>query len=114
MGRLLDLELIRTKGKTKGVEYYVNPEFLRKINFKGKTNLKRIEDHRLKELILQDLQTYPNSFLADIHERIGKEIKINKIREQINLLVIEKKIQPDGGRKFRTYSLISLIREKMR
>jgi ATP-dependent DNA helicase RecG len=44
LGRLLDLKLIQFKGKTKGVEYFVNPEFLNRIDFRGKTNLKKIEE----------------------------------------------------------------------
>lgn len=61
LGRLPDLGLINSKGKTKGVEYFINHEFLRKLNYKGKTSLKKIEAHRLRELIYQDVSTYPNS-----------------------------------------------------
>ncbi len=105
LGRLPELQLIKTKGKTKGVEYFVNPDFLRKANFKGRTSLKKIENHRLRELILQDLKDYNISTLDEIHERIGKEIKYSTIRKQINLLVAETKIFPSGGRKFRKYFL---------
>jgi ATP-dependent DNA helicase RecG len=107
LGRLQDLDLVRSKGKTKGVEYYVNPDFLRKVNFKGKTNLKKIEDHRLKELIIQDLQVYSNSLLTDIHERIGKEISVRQIRKQLTNLINDGSVKPSGGRKFRYYSFIS-------
>jgi len=107
MGRLSDLGLIKSKGKTKGMVYYVNPEFLRKVGFKGKTNLKKIEDHRLRELIIEDLKTYPKSSLSDIHQRIGKEIKIVIVRKQLNNLIAENMVLPKGSRKFRTYSLFS-------
>ena len=107
LGRLQDLDLVKSKGKTKGVVYYVNPDFLRKVNFKGKTNLKKIEDHRLRELIIQDLQVYPNSLLTDIHERIGKEISVRQIRKQLTMLITEGSVKPSGGRKFRYYSFIS-------
>lgn len=107
MGRLSDLGLIKSKGKTKGMVYFVNPEFLRKVGFKGKTNLKKIEVHRLRELIIEDLRTYPESSLSDIHPRIGKEIKIEIVRKQLNKLIAEKIVLRRGGRKFRTYSLFS-------
>lgn len=105
LGRLLDLELIQNKGKTKGVEYFVNPEFLKRVDFKGKTNLKKIEDHRLKELIYQDIQTYPNSSVADIHQRIGPEIAIRKVKATLYQMVDEKKLAFSGDRKWRRYSI---------
>jgi ATP-dependent DNA helicase RecG len=40
LGRLIDLRIVLSKGKTKGAEYFINPEWLRKTQFKGKTNLK--------------------------------------------------------------------------
>lgn len=43
---------------TKAVEYRVVAQLLRYSNFKGKTTLKRIEPHRLKELILEDVRIY--------------------------------------------------------
>ena len=61
-----------SKGKTKGTEYLVNPNFLKRANFKGKTNLKRIENHRLEELIYQDVKIYAPTPIRDIHIRIGK------------------------------------------
>jgi ATP-dependent DNA helicase RecG len=107
LGKLPEYGLVKSKGKTKGLEYFVDSEFLRKIKFKGKTNLKKIEIHRLKELIIQDLKTYPESLLSEIHERIGKEIKVIKIRSQLNKLIAELKVKPIGSRKYRRYSLIS-------
>lgn len=83
LGRLPDLGLIISKGRTKGTEYMVNPDFLKKTGFKGKTNLKRIENHRLEELIYQDVKIYQPAALGEIHQRIGKEIPYNKIRKTI-------------------------------
>lgn len=107
LGKLQEYGIIKTKGKTKGVEYFIDLEFLRSSKFKGKTNLKKIELHRLKELIIQDLTDYPESCFSEIHDRIGKEIKTSKIRTQLNLLIEEDKIKANGSRKFRRYSLIS-------
>jgi ATP-dependent DNA helicase RecG len=107
MGRLQEFGLVKSKGKTKGMVYFVNPEFLRKVSFKGKTNLKKIEDHRLRELVLEDLKTYPGSSLSDIHQRIGKEIKVSILRKQINKLIKDNLSKPNGSMKFRTYSLFS-------
>src|SRR5690606_34446792 len=58
IGRLLDLKVVLSKGKTKGTLYYVNPDFIRTTDFIERTNLKRIEPHRLQELIYEDLKNY--------------------------------------------------------
>jgi ATP-dependent DNA helicase RecG len=103
LGRLVDLGLVKTKGKTKGVEYYLNPDFLRKVDFKGKTNLKKIEDPRLKELIFQDLKVYPNSSVSDIHQRVGIEIPIRKIKSQLYSMVEDNTLGVTGERKATRY-----------
>lgn len=103
LGRLPELELIKSTGKTKGVKYFVNPEFLRKIDFKGKTNLKKIETHRLKELIYQDISTYPNSSIGEIHQRVGTEIPYRKIKAQLYEMVKTGELQATGKLKGRKY-----------
>jgi ATP-dependent DNA helicase RecG len=103
LGRLQDLELVQSKGKTKGVEYFINPEFLKQVDFKGKTNLKKIEDHRLKELIHEDISTYPNSSVSEIHQRIGPEIAVRKVKGIIYQMVDEDRLSFSGDRKWRRY-----------
>lgn len=103
LGRLQDFGLVKAKGKTKGVEYYVNPDFLNRVNFKGRTNLRKIESHRLKELIYQDISTYPNSSIGEIHHRIGTEIPYRKIKSQLYQMVEANEIQAFGKLKGRKY-----------
>src|SRR5690606_30835428 len=69
LGKLLDYELVVQSGKGKGTQYAVNPEFIRQSQFKGKTSLKNIEDHRLEELIYKDIKAYHESAFSDIHQR---------------------------------------------
>ncbi len=92
LGNLLDNKIILSKGVKRGTKYYVNPEYLRKIDYKGKTNLRRIEPHRLKELIREDLRIYPGSSLGEIHSRIGKEINLRALRghlyEMVNIRIL--------------------------
>jgi ATP-dependent DNA helicase RecG len=82
-GRLPEFGLIVSRGRTKGTEYLVNPDFLNKARFKGRTNLKRIENHRLKELIYQDVLIYGPTAIGDIHQRIGKELSRNRIQKML-------------------------------
>ncbi|HAJ99208.1 MAG TPA: hypothetical protein DCM62_04210 [Bacteroidales bacterium] len=98
MGRLMEWKLIIAKGKTKATEYLVNPDFLKKANFKGRTNLKRIENHRLEELIYQDVKIYGPTALGEIHRRIGEELPNNKVRKTIYALVEKGILQPSGNR----------------
>lgn len=105
LGRLSDLEIVQSVGRTKGVEYFVNPKLLQKTNFKGQTNLKKIEVHRLRELIYQDVLTYPNSSIADIHQRVGLEIPRHKIKKQLYQLVEDNTISWKGDGRWRLYSM---------
>jgi len=105
LGRLTDFEIVLSKGKTKGTQYYVNPEYLRKLNFKAKTTLKNIEDYRLEELIFKDIENYPNSAFGDIHQRIGHEINKHKIRRVLKNMVDNQRIFCTGERRWRRYAI---------
>ncbi len=105
LGRLLDLEIVVSKGKTKAIEYLVNSEFLKKVNFKGKTNLKRIENHRLEELIYQDIQIYQPTNILDIHIRIGIEIPLRKVKFTLNKMILKSNVQKVGENRWTKYSL---------
>lgn len=109
LGRLIELELIVKTGKGKGTQYAVNPEFVRKLNFKGKTNLKNIEDYRLEELIYKDLNAYPNSGFSEIHARIGMEINQFKVKRILKSMVENDVIDTIGVRKWTKY----YIKQKM-
>jgi ATP-dependent DNA helicase RecG len=99
---LLKHNILKSKGKTKGTEYYINPKVLRNTEF-ANTNLKKIQPHRLKELILEDLSDYSISSIDEIHERVGKEIPIRKIRTTVYELAKNGAIKTYGSKKFRKY-----------
>jgi len=111
LGRLIDLELVVKTGKAKGTQYAVNPEFIRKINFKGKTNLKNIEDYRLEELALKDLKAYPNSRFSEIHQRIGLEINQFKVKRILKLMIEKGILQTEGERKWMKYFIKQNVQE---
>lgn len=102
LGQLIKCKIVLTKGKTKGTQYFINPEVLKGTIFE-KTDLSTIEEHRLKTLILEDIEKYPQSNIESIHNRIGKEIPIRRIRSCIYSLVKERKVNTMGGKKFRKY-----------
>jgi len=102
LGKLLDYSIILTKGRTKGTQYYINPQVLRGTALE-RTNLQQIEEHGLKQLIIEDIDSYPKSSVEAIHNRIGKEIPIRKLRIVLYKLVKNGEIKTIGGRKYRKY-----------
>jgi ATP-dependent DNA helicase RecG len=103
LDRLLEFKLIKSKGKTKGTSYYVEPAVLKKHDFKGKTSLKNIPTPRLNALILEDLSSYGESSISDIHQRVGKEIPSRTLRYQITQLVENGEIIKTGEKKGTKY-----------
>lgn len=102
LGNLLRFQIVLTKGKTKGMRYFVNPIILKGTSFE-KTDLSNITEHRLNTLILEDLEKYPNSSIQEIHQRTGQEIPVRRLRNCLYNLVKEQKIKTIGGKKFRKY-----------
>jgi len=103
LGNLRKWGLVSSRGRTKGVEYFVDPKVLRRLDFKGSTTLKGIEKHRLRELVLQDLKIYREATIGKIHERIGPEIARRKVQRILAELVEEGRIRAEGrcrGRKY--------------
>lgn len=103
LGSLLKNDIVLNKGKTKATEYYVNPELLKNVDFKGKTGLKKIEPHRLEHLILEDLTTYGPCSKTDIWERIGKEISDRKVKRKLDDLIDREIIKRTGEKKGTKY-----------
>lgn len=91
----------------RGVEYRVNPNILQGSEYKGQTSLKRIEDYRLKELILEDLKLYQCASLADIQTRIGSEISERRIKYQVSKLIEEGVVEKVGSYRWTKYQLVS-------
>ncbi|MFA4838537.1 MAG: hypothetical protein WC703_03570 [Candidatus Neomarinimicrobiota bacterium] len=66
---------------------------------------KEMESHRFKELLLKDIETYPSSAISTIHERIGFEINIHKIRRMLNRLVADGYLIGTSSRRWKRYSI---------
>jgi len=105
IGRLLNWQVVRQVGRTKGVRYYVDPAVMRKLDFPSHTTLARIEPHRLSALILEDLRRHPRSSFGEIRQRIGPEIPAHQIRKQLKALAEARRITYEGDRRWRRYRL---------
>lgn len=103
--RLCKWELVMQSGRTQATRYFVQPELLRTLAFPAVTTLKRIEDHRLRALVLEDLQRYPGSAIGEINLRIGEEIPRRRLRTMLGNLVKSKVVVAEGRLKGTRYFL---------
>lgn len=105
LGRLTEVGLISSAGRTRGTRYFVNPAVLAQSGVRLATSLVRIEPHRLLELIHEDLRRYPESRIGEIESRIGPEIKRSRLRRALKTLVDEGSVVMDGQRATARYHL---------
>lgn len=103
IGRLKNWGVVKSRGKTKATKYFVEPEVLRTLEFQAETTLKGIERHRLRELILRDLEIYRKASISEIHERIGTEIPRRKLRRELAELVAAGEIGSKGLKRGMVY-----------
>lgn len=97
--------VVSTDDHSKAKEYRINPEILKNSNYMGKTSLKRIENYRLKELILEDLKIYRVATAKEINVRIGEEIDSYKLWKQLQSLIEEGKIRKVGQNRWLKYEI---------
>ena len=102
LGRLPTLGLVQSAGRTKGTRYFVDPKLLRNANISIPTTLRRIEPHRLRELVREDLQRYPLSKIGEIGARIGPEVNRPQLKralaELVSLAVVVMEGKQNGAR----------------
>jgi len=104
-GRLLKIHLVQSTGRTQATRYFVDPELLRDSGIKLPTTLKRIEPHRLRALIQEDLGRYPASSSMEINKRIGAEISTKTVKRALDNLIEDGLVVFSGERRWRRYRL---------
>lgn len=105
LGRLLAWGLVEQSGRTNATRYFVPPALLREAGLDALTTLTRVQPHRLRALILEDLERFPDSGRADIHRRIGPEIHEKTLSRALDALLSEGAIASTGERRWRRYRL---------
>ena len=68
-------------------------------------SLKRIEPHRLLELVREDLRRYPHSKIGEISARIGAEINRSQLKRALADLVRSGTAVMEGQRAGARYRL---------
>jgi ATP-dependent DNA helicase RecG len=103
LNRLLELQLVRQTGRTRATRYFVDPALLQEVGFDHQTTLRRIEPHRLRALIEEDVNRYPGSSSTEIHQRVGREIPDRTLGRAIEHLLEAKRINSRGEKRWRRY-----------
>jgi ATP-dependent DNA helicase RecG len=105
LGRLLDLGIVQSSGRTQGTRYFVAPALLRDGGVAARTTLRRLEPHRLKALVEEDLRRYPGSSSGDINRRVGSEVAYRTLKRAIDDLADAGRIRHEGAGRWRRYWL---------
>lgn len=105
LGRLQTLALVQSVGRTQGTRYFVDPTLLRGAELKLPTTLRRIEPHRLLELVREDVRRYPGSKIGEISERIGAEVARSQLKRALAELVQSGTVVMEGQRNGARYRL---------
>ena len=103
LGRLVALGLVRTTGRTQALRYFVDPGLLRDAKVPALTSLVRIEPHRLRALILEDLALYPGSASSEVNARVGAELSLKTIKRALDELAALGEVVFEGERRWRRY-----------
>lgn len=102
--KLLEKGIMEAKGQGKGTAYIVAPAIIHAAKANVKPTLRTIEDHRLRALIVEDLQRHPRSERVEIQTRLP-DVNERDIVKALNALLKAGTVQHGGGRKHRKYSL---------
>lgn len=100
----------RADRKDQGHRYFVPPSLLRAIGLDLRTTLSRVQPHRLRALIQEDVERYPGSSSSEIHQRVGAEIPVRAFRSALQELVDEGTVLPTGERRWRRYNSAAAIK----
>ncbi|HLA63941.1 MAG TPA: ATP-binding protein, partial [Rhodothermales bacterium] len=95
---LIERGLVVVVGQAAGQRLKVNPRLLREAGAPVRTTLIDIENHRLRELVRTDVVQFPGARIADIIERIGREIPRRRIQRQLAQLREDGVVTMAGGR----------------
>ena len=106
IGRLPQWNLVEASGRAKTTRYFIAPDMLRRMDFSATTTLRRIEPHRLRALILEDLRRYPRSAIGDIQKRTAPEVSRSRIKRSLDELVEQGTVVFEGEKRWRRYWIL--------
>ncbi len=105
LGRLVELVLVAQVGRSRATRYFVPPELLRASGLDAQTTLRRVQPHRLRALIVEDLERYPDSSSSEVHRRVGPEVPERTFRRCLRELVDGGQVEATGKTRMTRYRL---------
>ena len=102
---MAELGLVEVSDRTRAARYFVPPGLLQSVGLDRRTTLTRVQPHRLRALVLEDLERYPGSARGDIHRRVGTEINIRSLSRVLAGLVHEGAVIGEGKGRWCRYRL---------
>lgn len=107
VGRILDMEILVSRGNKKGTSYLVNPKLLADSKANLRPSLKTIEPYALQALIEECLKEHPGSSITQIYSILRKEVPRIDIQRMVYRMVREGKVLKLGAAKMSTtYSVV--------
>ena len=103
LGHLVEIGLVQSRGRTKGTTYRIASDLIRQLDLKTKTTLRDIQPHRLRQLVIADLEKYQQAAIGELHARIGSDIPRRSVQRTLAQLVAEGKIKKTGRLKQTRY-----------
>lgn len=103
VARMIEIGLVERRGQTKATRYSVPSQLLRSAGVDMRTTLARVLPHRLRALIIEDLERFPDSSAPEIHQRVGREIPPRSFRRSLEELVTSGQVLATGERRWRRY-----------
>lgn len=105
LGNLVERGLVEQAGRTKGTRYFVPPDLLRASGLDARTTLRRVQPHRLRALILEDVERYPDSSSTEIHTRVGPEIPPRTFIRTLKEMVVDRQVVARGKARWTRYRI---------
>jgi ATP-dependent DNA helicase RecG len=87
----------------------VPPTLLKNSGINLPTSLRRIEPHRMEELVREDLRRYPRSRIGEISARIGPEVARTRLKRTLANLVQSGIAVMDGVKNGARYRLANSV-----
>jgi len=101
---LISQHIIISRGAKKSTEYLVNPKLIASSKVNIKPSLVTIEPHRLIALIEEDLKTYPESRMEEIHQRLN-DVTLADLRKSVYKMVKQGILTHTPDKTYRKYSV---------
>lgn len=109
--KLVRENILLAKGRGKGNYFVINPKLMVDSKLNLTPSLKTIEPYVLEQLVLTDIENYPDSQISDIDKRI-KDVEKKEIQKIIYKLVKEGRLTTSGSKTYRKYRLAEKKRNK--